>query len=71
LVFHCHAFQPISYQPDWELIQARKQAKINQNNQKENSSRIPMSIQWEIKSWLSKWSRPSLLGTSTWAHSKF
>jgi hypothetical protein len=41
LVFQCHAFQPISYKPDWELIRARKQAKINKNNQRENSSRIP------------------------------
>jgi hypothetical protein len=41
LVFQRHAFQPISYKPDWELIQARKQAKINKNNQQENSSRIP------------------------------
>jgi hypothetical protein len=73
LVFHHQAFLPISYQPDWELIQARKQAKINQSNQKENSSRIPheysvgdqVLVEQVVKT--NKFARD----TSTWAHSKF
>ena len=41
LVFNRDAIMNIQFLADWKFIQQRKQKLINQNNQKENSKRIP------------------------------
>jgi hypothetical protein len=41
LVFGRDAFLRMEFQADWNAIRARKQARINENNMRENRKRIP------------------------------
>ena len=41
LVFGQDAFLRMEFQADWNTIRARKQARINENNVRENQKRIP------------------------------
>ena len=45
LVFGRDAILNVQFQADWKYIQDRKQKIINQNNERENSSRVPYSYQ--------------------------
>ncbi len=54
LVFGRDMIFNIQHQADWELIKQRKQTRINQNNQRENSKRIPHQYQVGDKVLLSR-----------------
>ena len=45
LVFGRDAILNIKFEADWNLINQRKQARINANNQKENAKRTPHKYQ--------------------------
>ena len=45
LVFGRDAILNVKFEADWEYIKNRKQKIINQNNQKENSKRVPYTYQ--------------------------
>ena len=45
LVFQHDMIFNITHQADWEIIKQRKQAKINENNKRENAKRIPHQYQ--------------------------